>query len=108
MPKLTRTFTKAELANLGVPPDEPDDIKYSEVLLADEPVTTLKYSQLRRCVFQAADGATWAVQYEADVDSGDYEHGPGPDDHGWYGDTVEATGVEEQQVTVTRWVDVEA
>lgn len=102
----TRTFTVAELEAVGIPPDSPDDIAYSDVLLADEPITTLKYSRLRRCIFRADDGRTWAVQYEAEVDSGNYEHGPGPDNHGWYGDTVEAVAVEQRQVTVTRWLPV--
>lgn len=102
-----RTFTVAELAALGVPPDSPDDVQYNPDLIADEHITTLKYSYLRRCVFRASDGRTYAVEYEAEVDSGDYEHGPGPDNHGWYGATVEATEVEQQQVVVTRWLPVE-
>lgn len=108
MPHPTRTFTVAELTALGVPPDQPEDIQYSDHLLADEHVTTLKYSQKRRCIFRADDGRTYAVEYEAEVDSGDYEHGPGPDNHGWYGDTVEAVAVEQRPVTITRWLPIEA
>jgi len=104
----TRTFTIAELADLGVPPDSPDDIEYSDTLLADEPVTILKYTQLRRCVFQADDDTRWAVEYEAPMEMGDFEvDGGGPDDHGWYGDTIEATAVEEREVTVTKWMPIE-
>ncbi|MGH3587073.1 MAG: hypothetical protein ACRDQ0_12195 [Pseudonocardia sp.] len=103
----TRTFTVAGLTRIGVPPDSPDDVQYSDVVLADEFVTTLKYSVQRRCVFRTDDGRAYAVTYEAEVDSGDYEHGPGPDNHGWYGDTVEAVEVEERAVTEQRWVPVE-
>lgn len=105
---ITRTFTVAELAAIGVPPDQPEDVDYSDVLLVDEPVTTLKYTAKRRCVFRA-DGWVWAVEYEAPIDAGDYDlDAYVPDDHGWYGDTVIATAVEERQVTVTRWEPVEA
>ncbi|MBX7464908.1 hypothetical protein K1Y80_02280 [Streptomyces sp. MAG02] len=98
----TRAFTHQQLAAIGVPPDSPEDVEYSDMLLADETVTTLKYSQLRRCIFRA-NGRTWAVQYEAALDAGNYDVGPPPDDHGWYGDTVEAVEVEAVEVTVTEW-----
>lgn len=102
----TRNFTIAELANLNVPPDE---IDYYEHVLVDEYVTTLKYTAQRRCVFEAPDdGKTYAVEYEAELDTGDYEVDGGmPDDHGWSGDTVEAVEVEEREVTVTRWLPVD-
>lgn len=32
----TRLFTMARLADLGVPPDDPSDIEYSEIVLLDE------------------------------------------------------------------------
>lgn len=104
----TRTFTIQQLAALGVPPDQPDDVEHSDTLLADDHVTTLKYTQQRRCIFAAPDdGQTYAVNYEAPLDTGDYETGGGmPDDHGWYGDVV-AIAVEERQVTVTRWEPIE-
>ncbi|MGW6391139.1 hypothetical protein ACWFR1_11680 [Streptomyces sp. NPDC055103] len=101
----TRQFTRDELADLGVPPDDPQDIAYSETVLADEPVTTLKYSMQRRCVFRT-DDKTYAVTYEAQLDAGDYEVGPPPDDHGWYGDTVEAEEVEPHFEAVRRWLPV--
>lgn len=104
----TRHFTRAELATLGVPPDSPDDIEYSDTLLADEHVTVLKYSAQRRVIFRADDGKAYAVEYEAPLDTGDFEvGGDGPPDYGWYGDTVEAVEVEEREVTVTRWVPVD-
>lgn len=106
---MNRTFTVAELAAIGVPPDDPEDVEYSNALLADEHVTTLKYTAKRRCIFRADDdGRTYAVEYEGRLDTGDFELGEYmPDDHGWYGDTVEATEVEQREVTVTRWLPVE-
>ncbi|MEC3995227.1 hypothetical protein VSR01_17460 [Actinacidiphila sp. DG2A-62] len=98
-----RQFTRAQLADLGVPPDSPEEIEYSETVLADEPVTTLKYSMQRRCVFRADDDKTYAVTYEAELDTGDYELGPPPENHGWYGDTVEAEEVEPRYDVVRRW-----
>ncbi|MGW6741699.1 hypothetical protein ACWGDX_13390 [Streptomyces sp. NPDC055025] len=105
----TRQFTRNELAAIGVPPDSPDDIEYDDDLLADEPVTTLKYTALRRVVFRAPDdGKSYAVEYETRLDTGDFEVNEySPEDHGWYGDTVEAVEVEERQVLVTRWLPVE-
>ena len=102
-----RTFTVAELTALGVPPDSPDDVQYSDHLLADEPVATLKYSQQRRCVFRYNDGQTWAVTYQAPVDAGDYEAGPPPENHGWYGDTVTATAMRQLALLKKRWVPVD-
>ncbi|MFD5384321.1 hypothetical protein ACFWMG_04990 [Streptomyces sp. NPDC127074] len=101
-----RTFTITELAAIGVPPDSPDDVEYSDVLLADEHVATLKYTQQRRCVFFAEDDCTeYAVEYEAPLDVGDFEVGGyAPDGHGWFGGTVEAVEVEQREVTVIRWV----
>jgi hypothetical protein len=103
-----RTFTQSELATLGVPPDSPDDVEYSDTLIADEFVTTLKYSQQRRVIFRADDDRTYAVEYEGRLDTGDFEvGGDGPPDYGWYGDAVEGVEVEEQEVTVIRWVPVD-
>jgi hypothetical protein len=105
----TRDFTIAELAALNVPPDDPRDIEYHEYVLADEQVTVLKYTAQRRCVFRADDdGKAYAVEYEAPLDTGDFEVGGGmPDQHGWYGNTVNAVEVEEREVTVTRWLPVD-
>ncbi|MFF8829297.1 hypothetical protein [Streptomyces sp. NPDC015131] len=102
-----RRYTRQELAAIGVPPASPDDIQYDPDLLADEHVTTLKYTSRRRTVFR--DGLeTWAVEYEARLDTGDYEVGDyAPEDYGWHGDTVEAVKVEQRPVTVMRWVPVE-
>jgi hypothetical protein len=105
----TRHFTIAELAALNVPPDDPAYIEYDEHVLADEQVAVLKYTAQRRCVFRAPDDErTYAVEYEAELDTGDYEVGGGmPDNHGWHSDNVEAVEVEEREVTITRWLPVD-
>ncbi|WP_327592472.1 hypothetical protein [Streptomyces chartreusis] len=105
----TRHFPTAELVGLDVPPDDPEGIEYHEHVLADEHVGVLKYTAKRRCVFRAPDdGKTYAVEYEAPLDTGDYEVGGGmPDNYGWYGDTVEAVEVEEHEVTVVKWLPVD-
>lgn len=100
---ITREFTPAELAALSVPPDRPEDVEWSETLLADTHVCVLKYSQQRRAVFIADDGLTYAVTYEAPIDTGDYETGPGPDGPGWYGPTVTATRVVSWPAVVQEW-----
>lgn len=102
-----RQFTRTELAALSVPPDRPGEIKYDDHLLVDEQLTTLKYSALRRVVFRAEDGLTYAVKYEAPIDMGDYEvEGGASDNYGWYGPTVKAVQVEQRPVTVMQWLPV--
>ncbi|MFI0827209.1 hypothetical protein ACH4Q7_22450 [Streptomyces roseolus] len=101
----TRVFTVAELAALGVPPHSPEDIEYDENVLADNPVSMGKYDQNRMCVFRADDGHTYAVTYAAPIDAGDYEVGPGPDNHGWYGDTVEAVRVRTRWIVTQQWTE---
>ncbi|MGW4648061.1 hypothetical protein [Kitasatospora sp. NPDC004289] len=109
MARITRDFTIAELRALDLPPDDPDEPdEFPEHVLADEHLGNLKYTASRRVIFQH-DGRTWAVEYEARMDVGDHEFGDyDPDDHGWWGDTVTATAVEEREVTVTKWVEADA
>lgn len=103
----TRTFTVAELAEHEVPPDRPEDVQFSQTVLLDEHVANLKYSQQRRAIFRADDdGKTYSVTYEANVDAAGYEIGPGPDNHGWFGDSVEATEVLQRAVIASRWEPV--
>ncbi|WP_030236950.1 hypothetical protein [Streptomyces sp. NRRL S-350] len=107
---ITREFTHAELGALGVPPGSPDDID-GDVILDDQKLYTLKYSQERAVVFRDADGdnRTYTVTYEAELDLGDFEVGGGaPENHGWTGDTVTAVEVEEVPIVVTAWRPVEA
>ena len=105
----TRHFTLEELAGLNVPPDQPDEIEYYEHVLADEQIGILKYTAQRRCVFEAPDdGKTYAVEYQAKLDTGDYEVGGDiPDNHGWLRDTVEAVEVEERDLAVPKWLPVD-
>ncbi|MEU2730100.1 hypothetical protein ABZ650_20525 [Streptomyces griseoviridis] len=103
----TREFTIAELADYNIPPDDPTDLDCEEYVLADEQAAILKYTALRRCVFAADDGKTYAVEYEAPLDTGAFELGDRlPDGRGWHGGTVQATEVEQLQVVVSRWVPV--
>ncbi|MFF1416533.1 DUF6011 domain-containing protein [Streptomyces sp. NPDC058280] len=104
-PTTTRQFTRDDLADLGVPPGTPGEADWTDAVLADEYVSTGKYTQQRRVVFQDDDGETWAVEYEASLGGHQDE---APDDHGWDGDTIEATAVEEQVVLVPRWVPVDS
>ncbi|MFJ3100322.1 hypothetical protein [Streptomyces sp. NPDC086835] len=99
----TRDFTRDELAALGVPPDSPEDVRWSETLLADEPIATLNYTQKRRAVFLADDERTYAVEYEAPIGASDHKTGPAPDGHGWHGDTVQAVQVIRRPVVVDQW-----
>ncbi|NUP17378.1 MAG: hypothetical protein HOV73_25940 [Streptomyces sp.] len=104
----TRHFTIAELAELSIPPDDPDDIEYDEHVLADEQVAVLKYTAQRRCIFRAPDdGKTYAVTYEAELNMGDFEVGAGtPDNHGWH-DDVAAIEMMEQEVTIIQWLPID-
>ncbi|MET9255010.1 hypothetical protein [Streptomyces sp. NPDC003717] len=66
MTMLVRTFAVAELAALGVPPDDPRHIEYR--------------AEQRRCVFRAPDDdRAQAVEYEAELDAGDHEVGSDDD-----------------------------
>lgn len=102
-----RQFTYAELTVLGVPPEDPSDVEYSDTIIDDSPMLILKYTQHRRCVFTADDGRTYAVTYEAPINTGDYDLESGmPDNHGWTGGTVDATEVTRRPVMVTLWQPV--
>ncbi|NED82811.1 hypothetical protein G3I76_22250, partial [Streptomyces sp. SID11233] len=103
----TRQFTVSELDDLGVPPHRPEDVEDIDTLLADEYVTTLKYTQQRRVIFVAPDGRTYAVEYEAQLDLGDFELGDPPPDYGWDGDTVEAVEVKPVPTLAIRWEPVD-
>ncbi|MFE7128927.1 DUF6011 domain-containing protein [Streptomyces sp. NPDC057617] len=103
-PTATRQFTREQLADLGIPPAGPDESDWTDAVLADEYVSTGKYTQHRRVVFQDEDGE-WAVEYEASLGGHQDE---APDDHGWDSDLIEATAVEERFVLVPRWVPVDS
>lgn len=102
---ITREFTPAELGALGVPPDSPDDVD-GDVILDDQKIMTLKYTQERACVFRDVEGngRAYTVTYEARLDMGDFEVGDdGPENHGWRSDTVTAYEVEQVPVVVNVW-----
>lgn len=98
-------FVRSELTRLDLPPGSPDDVQYRNDLHLDEHVRTLKYTQLRRFVFTHPNGKTFAVEYEAPVDAGDFEVGAPVENHGW-GRSVTAVQVEKRLVAVEQWMPV--
>lgn len=95
MPKLTRTFTVAELEAIGVPFDLPDDQVVSRELVGTE-----RWSSVYELLFRF-DGRVWSVKYERPATEHQevplFRHEP-----------VTATAMEERQATVTRWMPIEA
>lgn len=99
-------FLRSELTCLDLPPASPDDVQYRDDLHLDEHVRTLKYTQVRRFVFTHPNGGSFAVEYEAPLDTGDFEVGGGlVEDHGW-SRAVVATPVEKRLVAVEQWMPV--
>lgn len=94
MPNVTRTFTVAELEEIGVPFDLPDEIEVSRTL-----VDTERWSSVYELLFRH-DGRVWAVDYEV----GATEH---QEVELFRYDPVTATAMEQREVTVTRWLPVE-
>jgi hypothetical protein len=92
MAHLTRTFTVAELEEIGAP-----DLLPGDALVLDELIETDGGWTLHSLLFRH-DGAVWRVPYRSNDSEG----------VDWYDDEVTATAVEEQQVTVTKWVPVVA
>jgi hypothetical protein len=95
-----RTFTRDDLAALGLPLDDPDDVRFHGDIHADELVRLLEHTQLRRCVFDAPDGRTYAIEYEAPLGAGGHVV-----DHGW-GPAVDAVEVRLRPVAVMQWKPV--
>ncbi|MEU7320927.1 hypothetical protein AB0465_13985 [Streptomyces griseoviridis] len=86
-----RMFTTAELRELDVP------YEYE----ADWHVSIGPWEETRECVFRADDGKTYLVTYQRGL-------ADNPDCDTWFGKhTVEATEVEQREVTVTRWLPKE-
>lgn len=101
-----RTFSRAHLIALDLPPDSQRDVEDRGDVHLDEHVRTLKYTQIRRLVFTSSDGFTYAVEYEAPLDTGDFEVSGGPvENHGW-DEIVAAVEVELRLVAVDRWMPV--
>lgn len=90
MAPITRTFTVAELIDLGV-------IYRTEHLVLNEIIEADEGKTLHNLVFKL-DGLTWEIQYRHHEMEGVYF-----DD-----DPVTAAAVEQREVTVTKWLPVEA
>jgi hypothetical protein len=86
---ITRTFTPAELDDLGV--------TYSKHRVLDEILEADEGKTLHRLIFKLDDQA-WEIYYRHHDMEGVYF-----DD-----DEVEATAVEQREVTVTKWLPIEA
>lgn len=95
MPNLTRTFTVAELEAIGVPFDLTDDQVVSRELVGTE-----RWSSVYELLFRL-DGRVWSVKYERPAT----EHQEVPT---FRYEPVTATAMEERQVTVTKWMPVQA
>jgi hypothetical protein len=104
MPNLTRTFTREELEAIGVPDEWTADEGKLAKRLHEEQTDTRRWVSVHKLIFRAADdGKAYAVYYEQGLTESQDDTDP------WnYDDTVTATAVEEQQVTVTKWVPVVA
>lgn len=100
-----RNFLRNELTSLGLPLDTPKDVEYRDDVHLDEHVRNVKYTQIRRCVFTHPNGRTFAVEYEAPIDAGDFEVGGPVENHGW-SRSVKAMEVELRPVPVERWMPV--
>lgn len=98
MARLTRSFTVAELEEIGVPFDLPEELE-----VADDQVSSARWYETRRCLFRH-EGRVWAVRYRQGLTE---EQEIEPFEH-YSGGVVPATAMEERQVTVTRWLPVEA
>ncbi|MEE4598257.1 hypothetical protein V2J94_41550 [Streptomyces sp. DSM 41524] len=96
MPEIRRTFTVAELEEIGVPHDLPEAAE-----VADDRVSSARWYETRRCLFRH-DGRVWAVRYRQGLTE---EQEMEPFEH--YRDGVPATAMEQREVTVTRWMPVE-
>lgn len=94
MSKVTRTFTRDELEELGLPDD-------GRTVIFAEQVDTKRWATVHHCVFRAEDdGPLWRVTYYEpatemqECDTWGYGSEP---------DTITATQVEPYQVEVTKY-----
>src|SRR5688500_17020479 len=86
----SRHFTREQLEELDVP--------YTN--LHDEQVDTLRWSEIRSCVFRAEDGKTYEVTYQVPAT----EH---QECDTWFDENqITATEVEQRPVTVMQWMPV--
>jgi hypothetical protein len=101
MANLTRTFTREELDAWDLPGAWADN---SPEILHREQVDSRRWVSVNRLIFRAPDdGKAYRLYYEQGLTESQEDTDPWNDD-----DEIEATAVEEQQVTVTKWVPVVA
>lgn len=98
MAPITRTFTIAELEEIGFPLDLPEGAELEDTLIDKR-----RWYENRRLVFRH-DGQVWAAPYASE-----YQDDSGVDwHHNARGGVVTATAMEQREVTVTKWLPVEA
>lgn len=100
----TRTFTREQLEEIGVPFElDGDDTCATE--LSDELIGSERWTDVHRLVFRAPDTCdAYQVVYEV----GSTEHQDGIDPWHRHGKTIAAVEVELRPVVVQRWTPVDA
>lgn len=101
MPKITRTFTVAELDEIGVPFElDADDQCAQEIQIRH--IESRRWVALKELIFRhPGDGLAYAIRFQEPLTE-EQECSP------FLGDTVKAIVVEQREVTVTKWLPVEA
>ena len=92
---ITRTFTVAELEQLGAPYNLPKDVEVSRTHVDDR-----RWSSVWELIFRY-DGKVWQVDFQTPAT----EH---QECDTWFDeDAIVATEMEAREVTVTKWLPVE-
>jgi hypothetical protein len=97
---ITRTFTVAEFEEIGVPFELDGDGCAEELQIRH--IESRRWAALKELVFRhPEDGIAYSVRYQVGLT----EH---QECDPFYDDPVTATAVEQREVTVTKWLPVEA
>lgn len=100
MTALTRTFTVAELDEIGVPFELDGDDQCAQEIQTRH-IESRRWAALKELIFRhPEDGLAYAIRYQEPLT----EH---QDCSPFLGDTVKATVMEQRQVTITKWMPVE-
>jgi hypothetical protein len=100
----TRTFTRDQLAAMGVPNDwDAEDGQQAEHL-HERQVDSRRWVSVHELVFRASDdGLAYSVSYERGLTEQQDGH-----DHWGYRDEIKAAEVEQRPVVVQKWLPVDA
>ncbi|WP_069883484.1 hypothetical protein [Streptomyces luteocolor] len=100
----TRTFTRDQLAAMGVPDDWDAEDGQQADHLHERQVGSRRWVSVHELVFRAPDdGLAYSVHYERGLT----EHQDGLDAWG-YADEIQATVVEQRPVVIEKWLPVDA